>query len=177
MVNHPTPEASAPRASPRLSDRLISGGLIAVAGVAGLVALYLPWHHFEPPSGLGLPPDPHTVIPIDSLSTASLTVLAWYAGPQWVVIASGFGLMLLRGRQQRLLTALLGAFASLVGFIFVVLFIEFGGFLNDSVYHIVVDGGAYLALAGFAVAFFGCVAAARLAPRSRTEAPGVASRP
>ena len=101
--------ASALPGALRLSSRNLSGGLIAIAGVAGLVALYLPWSHFEPPAGLGLPPDQNFSIPIHTLAPTPLQAMfAPATGPQWMLIACGLALMFLRGRHPRRIIAVLG---------------------------------------------------------------------
>lgn len=147
--------------------RVLAGVLLVGGAALALWALTLPWHHFEPPSGLGLPADPHIFIPAQDYAQSPPTILgALYVCPP---IALGvFGLIeLLRPRLLWRTRVIAGLALAIVGLMFSFLLMASSGFLNDSVYRYVLDGGANVSYLGYVFALVGSSLSVPLPTRSQ----------
>lgn len=170
---------SAPAATresrPQLIARVLAGVLLLAGGALALWALTLPWHHFEPPPGLGLPPDPRTFVPAQDYLQAPPTILgALYVCPP---IALGlFGLIeLLRPPLLWRTRVIVGVVLAIVGLALSFLLAASGGLLNDSVYRYVLDRGVNVSYLGYACTLAGSILSVPLPVPRRSSAGGSAT--
>lgn len=134
--------------------RLLAGVLLLGGAALALWALTLPWHHYEPPRGLGLPPDPQTFIPAQAFTQSAPSALdaVYVCLP---AVLGLFGLIeLSRPRTLWRTRVIMGIVLALLGAGMSVL-LSWPGLLNDSAYTFVVDAGVNVSYLGYTCALFG----------------------
>lgn len=137
-----------------ISVFLVCGGALA------LIAIFLPWHHFEPPEA-GLPQDPRAFSPAlwnPSTGRPDLIEIALYVVPAGVTLLCAVVQMTFaRSRLVRWSMGVIALLASIAGLGISLMSVLFGDFLNDGGYRYVVDIGASLAPLGYGLAILGAI--------------------
>lgn len=147
--------STAPRSSlTRLIVRTIAGVLMLGGAALALWALTLPWRHYEPPPGLGLPQDPRTFIPAQDFAQ-SLPIVPNAIYVCLPAVLGLFGLIeLLRPRVLRRTRVIAGLMLALLGLGMSAL-LSWPSLLNDTAYRLVLDAGVSVSYLGYACALVG----------------------
>lgn len=136
--------------------RLLAVVLLLGGAALALWALTLPWHHVEPPPGLGLPPDPRTFIPARAFTQSAPSAL----DAVYVCLPTALGVFglieLLRPRSLRRTRVIIGVVLALLG-LGMSAFLSWPGLLNDTAYTYVLDAGVNVSYLGYACALVGSV--------------------